>query len=247
MAKRLTDTDLWDKAWFMALKPRLKCLVRFVWDKCDLSGVWCPNWKLAQMYIGEKVSETELLKIDDGGQFIKLETGKIFCVDFINFQNGKLSEKSPIHIKILSMLKNHNIPYPYPIHRVSGRAIVDVGVIVEEEVKVGVEVKGGDEIIYPFDSEKFKEAFGLWIKFKKQQFNFTYKQIGLQGVLNDLGELSDGDEGKAIKLIHHAIKKGWKGIYDIKNDDNGNSKIQNGGSSLLTEFAESEARRRRSA
>lgn len=137
MAKRLTDTDIWDKEWFMKLSPKLKCLVKFVRDKCDLSGVWNPNWTLAQVYIGEKVNEKELLEIDNGDQFHKLKSGKIFCVDFIQFQNGTLSDKSPIHVKILSLLKIHDIPYPYPINRVFNTPVV--GVIVKEDVKVGEE------------------------------------------------------------------------------------------------------------
>lgn len=136
MAKRLTDTDIWDKEWFMALSPRLKCLVKFVWDKCDLAGVWCPNWTLAKMYINEPVSETELLAIDEGKQFVKLSSGKIFCLDFIHFQNGKLESKSPIHKKILSLLSSHNIPYPYPINRIIVDVIVEEGVRVEENVEV---------------------------------------------------------------------------------------------------------------
>ena len=33
MAKRFTDTELWDKEWFMKLSPKLKCLVKLVRDK----------------------------------------------------------------------------------------------------------------------------------------------------------------------------------------------------------------------
>lgn len=71
------------------------------------------------------------------------------------------------------------------------------------------------EIIYPFDSENFKNAWQLWKEFKKEQFNFTYKTIGEQGALVDLAKLSGGNESHAIKLIHHAIGKNWKGIYQI--------------------------------
>lgn len=133
MAKRLTDTDIWDKEWFMKLSPKLKCLVKFVRDKCDLAGVWNPNWELAKIYIGDVVTEKELIEIDNGQQFAKLGNGKIFCIDFINFQNGKLSNKSPIHIKILSLLENHGIPYPYPINTLLNRGIVIVDVVVKEK------------------------------------------------------------------------------------------------------------------
>lgn len=125
MAKRFTDTELWDKEWFMQLKPKLKCLVKFVRDKSDLCGVWSPNWSITNSYIGEKVTEKDLLSIDGGQQFHKMANGKIFCIGFVEFQYGELSEKSPVHRKIISLLKQNNllekykqIGYQHPIDRV---------------------------------------------------------------------------------------------------------------------------------
>jgi len=125
MAKRFTDTDMWDREWYMALPCRLKCLVKLIRDKADLSGVWSPNWIIASTYIGEPVNEQELLLIDNGNQFKKMQNGKIFCIGFIEFQYGELSEKSPVHRKILSLLKQNDlldeykkIGYQYPIDRV---------------------------------------------------------------------------------------------------------------------------------
>jgi hypothetical protein len=143
MAKRLKDTDIWDKEWFMKLSPKLKCLTQFVWDKCDLSGTWIPNWVLAKIYIGEDVNEAELLNIDNGKQFIKVRN-KVFCMDFIKFQNGELGDKSKIHLKIWSLLKHHNIPYPIPTGYPLDTDLVEVGVLV----KVKVEVKEWFEKIF---------------------------------------------------------------------------------------------------
>ena len=136
MSKRLTDTEIWDKEWFMELKPKLKCLVKFVRDKCDLSGVWHPNYLLTSTYIGENISEPDLLNIDGGKQFQKLKGGKIFCCGFIDFQNGQLKNSSPVHKKIISLLEYHNIPYIYPMNRVLDSVIVEVGVKVKEEVNI---------------------------------------------------------------------------------------------------------------
>jgi hypothetical protein len=122
MAKRFTDTELWDKEWFMALPMKLKLLTRLVYDKCDASGVWSPNWSLASQYIGEKLTEKDLEKI--AGQFEKLPDGKIFVTGFIVFQYGELSEKCKPHQKIFSLLKKHGLlervlkGYTYPLHRV---------------------------------------------------------------------------------------------------------------------------------
>ena len=76
--------------------------------------------------------------------------------------------------------------------------------------------KNDKEVIYPFDDEKFIEAWDLWKKFKKQQFRFTYKPMGEQGALKDIADLSGGNLDKAIAIIHQSIKKGWQGLFDIK-------------------------------
>lgn len=163
MAKRLTDTDIWDKEWFMKLSPKLKCLVKFVRDKCDLAGVWNPNWTLTNLYIGDKCNEQELLSIDNGNQFHKLESGKIFCIDFITFQNGILNEKSPIHIKIHSLLKQHSIPYPYPITRVCNTPVVIVG--VEGNSNGIVKSNSSDDV---FSAELYPTFEDFWNEYDKK-------------------------------------------------------------------------------
>ena len=169
MAKRFTDTELWDKEWFMKLSPKLKCLVKLVRDKADLAGVWSPNWVLANSYIGEEVSEKELLNIDEGNQFAKLENGKIICVDFIQFQYGKLSPASPVHRKIISILATHKIDYQYPINR------------VQEEDKEEEEEK---------EEEKYKEKEQQKIS-EKTIIGEVIDQWQQSGLVSEIGEAKD--------------------------------------------------------
>jgi len=219
MAKRLTDTEIWDKEWFMALTPEIKCLVKLVFDKCDLAGVWHPNWTLANAYVGRKVSEKDLLSVDDGKQFVKIESGKIFCVDFISFQNGNLSDKSPIHIKILNLLHQHSIPYPYPIHRVCNTPVVEVvvGVGVKEEVKVNQ--KGS--LVFPFSSNEFKNIWEVLLKEKKWR---NKSPTSLQASLKKLSQYSEQD---AIKMIENTIAGEWQGLFELKTNNNGNKQGYN--------------------
>lgn len=117
MAKRMTDTSIWQKEWFMSLSPKLKCLTKFIWDNCDNSGVWSPNWLLASTMIGDKVCEADLSDIDNGNRYEILADGKVWIKDFITFQCGQtLSEKSRPHQKVIELLKNHKI-----LDRVSDR------------------------------------------------------------------------------------------------------------------------------
>lgn len=212
MAKRFTDTELWDKEWFMLLKPKIKCLVKFVRDKADLSGVWSPNWSIANSYIGEKVTEHDLLKIDGGQQFLKMKNGKIFCIGFIQFQYGELSEKSPVHRKILGMLKQNNLLELYyqigsqhPIDRVQEEEEEK-----EEDKEEETEEEKGSELIFPFDSENFKTIWKVLTgldKWKKK------KPESLQASLN---KLSRFPEIEAIEMMKNSIEGNWQGLFELK-------------------------------
>lgn len=112
MAKRFVDTELWDKKWFMQLTAKQKCLVKYVRDKCDIAGIWDCNYHLASVYIGEPVTEEELLEIDNGKQFEKIAEEKIYCSGFIEFQYGStLNEQSPVHKKVMDILNRYGIQY----------------------------------------------------------------------------------------------------------------------------------------
>lgn len=120
MAKRFTDTEIWDKEWFMKLPLKGKLLIRFLFDKCDCAGVWSANWMLASAYIGEPVSEKDLAQL--AGQVEKIAPGKFFLPRFIEFQYGELSESCRPHARIFQALKKHDlyervfIGYPKGIH-----------------------------------------------------------------------------------------------------------------------------------
>lgn len=226
MAKRFTDTELWDKEWFMSLSCKHKCLVKMVRDKCDISGVWSPNWILASGYIGEPISEKDLIGIDQGKQFKKIPGGKILCIGFVEFQYGNLSEKSPVHRKIMNLLSTHQIPYQYPIN--SLKDIEEEKEEEEEEVKEEEKEKGKRskkikkhpedeiEIFFPFNSENFRSAWDLWKKYKEKEFGFKYKsKISEQAGLKELGELADSED-RAIKIIHQSMAKRWQGLFELK-------------------------------
>jgi hypothetical protein len=90
--------------------------------------------------------------------------------------------------------------------------------IKEKKIK---EIK---EISFPFNSDEFKKYWSLWVDFKKEQFNFTYKSnISIQAALNELVKLSEGHENIAIKIIEQSIAKGWQGFFQLKNENNANN------------------------
>jgi hypothetical protein len=80
-------------------------------------------------------------------------------------------------------------------------------------------------VTMPFDSENFIKYWTLWKDYKKKQFKFTYATPqSEQASINDLVKLSDGNEQTALKIIEQSLAKGWKGFFELKNEQNGNNK-----------------------
>ena len=93
---------------------------------------------------------------------------------------------------------------------------------VKESKRKESKEKQSKEIVFPFVSEVFKKYWQLWIDYKKEQFNFTYKSnISIQATLNELVKLSNGNEQLAIKIIEQSMSKGWQGFFQLKNELNG--------------------------
>ena len=91
----------------------------------------------------------------------------------------------------------------------------------EKEKKVK-ESKEKREIIFPFDSNLFLENWNIWKEHRKESDRFSYKPIGEQAALKELVEISKGNEEIAIKIILQSISKGWKGFFELKNNNHGN-------------------------
>jgi len=154
MPKRFVDTDIWEKEWFMSCMPTEKCLVKYVRDKCNLAGIWKPNYSLASYVIGSKVDEAMLLSIDNGNQFEKLPDGKILCVDFVKFQYGtELNPLSPIHKKVIDLLSRYDIDFQ--IKEVQGKGFIKP---TEEQVKE-IMLNKWDEKIASYQAKRFIDYY----------------------------------------------------------------------------------------
>lgn len=224
MAKRFTDTNLWDKEWFMSLSLKEKCLVKMVRDKADISGIWSPNWLIASAYIGEKVTESDLLKIGNGGQFKKLKNGKIYCIGFIEFQYGELSEKSPVHKKIINILEQNDLLYDYK-KSASNRLCHTLLNRVQEEEEEEEEVMEKVKVVEAkTDFEIALDSFyHMRIKIKKPATERAKELI-----LKKLERLAPNNETMQIEILEQSIVNSWQDIYELKNQNtqNGNTKTQ---------------------
>jgi hypothetical protein len=80
----------------------------------------------------------------------------------------------------------------------------------------------------PF-SDKFLENWIIWKNYKKSEFKFLFKSIeSEQAAMNALVNKSGGNEDTAIKIIHQSLANGWKGLFELKKDENGQSNSKNG-------------------
>lgn len=72
------------------------------------------------------------------------------------------------------------------------------------------------EFVNPF-SEAFTPIWELWKKYKAEEWQFTYKStITEQMALNNLAELSGGDESMAIRIVKQSMGNKWKGLFELK-------------------------------
>ena len=110
MAKRLSDTDIWQKEWFGELPIKLKALVFYIFGNCDCAGVFEANYRNLKFYIGDKISEEDILNIK---QIVKLPNGKFYLTDFIKFQYGvsieELNPKFSVHKGVIKILEKNDI------------------------------------------------------------------------------------------------------------------------------------------
>jgi hypothetical protein len=93
MAKRFTDSEKWNDAWFSDLPSKYKLFYLYLLDSCDHAGIWKVNFKIASFMIGEPLEPSEVKRVLQGRvRFLNDEYW--FVEKFIAFQyNGIRSDK----------------------------------------------------------------------------------------------------------------------------------------------------------
>lgn len=105
MAKRFTETGIWDDQWYQDLPVVYKLAWRYICDKCDIAGVWKVNKRLLDFQVGEVIPLTECIKLfNHEKERIIVVNSYWILADFIRFQYGTLNDKVPFHRKIKESL-----------------------------------------------------------------------------------------------------------------------------------------------
>lgn len=67
-----------------------------------------------------------------------------------------------------------------------------------------------------FKSDKFKQSWQEWVKYRKERRLPKYTETGLKKTFKDLATLCGGDEDTAIQIIDQSISKCWQGLFALK-------------------------------
>lgn len=115
-------------------------------------------------------------------------------------------------------------------------------VVTVKTKKAKAEIQKSD-VEYPFYTENFKVQWQLWKTYKSKEHNFKYKSTqSEQASLVELSNLSQGKESIAIAIMNQSMAKGWKGFFELKNNNqngNWNNNNQQSDSNLKSNINES--------
>ena len=86
---------------------------------------------------------------------------------------------------------------------------------IENNREVNREVsRESASLVFPFDSDRFIQAWSEWREYKRTQFKFKFKTTkSEQLALHKLHRDTHGDEQQAIEAITTAIASGWRGLF----------------------------------
>lgn len=69
----------------------------------------------------------------------------------------------------------------------------------------------------PF-SDAFEQTWDMWKTWRWETHKFRYANpISEQAALNELVDVSEGDEEHAKRIVNRSISRGWKGFYKVHN------------------------------
>lgn len=250
MAKRFTDTEIWNKHWFRKLKPARKEFVRYLFENCDHAGIWDVDIELAEFFIGEEIGDP-LTWLPEDFVIIEIKDGeKWFLPKFLKFQytNGLNSDKPALKsvFKILEqyeLLEKVNEIFGDDFLKVNYQSTNDKASINNRSTIEDTSIKDKDKdkdkrkdkdmkrgegekqnpITLPWQDDDFKQAWEDWKEYKFKEHKFKFKSNKTeQTALNGLHDKANGDKEAAKRIIKKSIENGWKGLFPEDNNQNTN-------------------------
>ena len=173
MARRFTESEKWTDPWFRALKPECKLAWLYLVDNCDCAGLIDLDRPLADFQIGFDVDWDRFL-IECGSRIHKLQTGKLWLVGFIEFQQGKtdLTSSNNCHAGIAKRLNQAGINYMEFGYSIQGKIR---GSLAPKEPQAKGREKPGSNFTPPTAAEvnAYSAAYAFKQKLKGNQWPAT--------------------------------------------------------------------------
>ena len=116
MAKRFTDTTIWEEDWFFELSPEYKLFWFYIKDNCDYAGIWKPKMRAFKSATDIEIDLDTVFKLlnTDKQRIRKLSNGHWLIEDFFFFQYGKSSRSinlaNRVHRSIFNIYEKNKIP-----------------------------------------------------------------------------------------------------------------------------------------
>ena len=169
-------------------------------SKMSVNGTIGQFWKKCKAFLVKKEYDKlrkSLIDIDN--------------IELYDYLKDKEVDKSTLKALLKALLKHYAIE--------DEDANVDVDKNEKEDEKEKIEL--------PYQTESFENAWNEWKDYKRKDHKFKYTSLkSEQAALAQLSNLAN-NENDAIEIMNQSIANGWKGIFEIKNKQNGKSKRDN--------------------
>jgi len=121
MKKIYSDSEIWNKEWYLKYSIKLRMLLKYIFDNAHTSGVFEPNYIMLTFYLQETVTKEDILELQriyqeyeckknpDASLIEELPDGKFWVVGMAYFQCGALSQNTPAHKKVIEVLLNYGL------------------------------------------------------------------------------------------------------------------------------------------
>lgn len=75
----------------------------------------------------------------------------------------------------------------------------------------------------PFSEQEFIDKWQEWLQYRKERRLATYTPTGLKSTFTHLKKISNDDARTAIEVIEQSLANGWQGLFELKQQFNGNT------------------------
>jgi len=104
----MTNTNIWQKAWFRKLSPENKLFLKYIWERSSHAGIIDLDQELFEFEMGTPLNLEKSLEILSE-HIEQLPNGKLFVIDRVRVNQKELNPNCKPHIPIIEELKRYGL------------------------------------------------------------------------------------------------------------------------------------------